>query len=80
MNYLISTTEVYRVADEEQAKQLIEDAKNDSNYELVKYSATKKDKKEKGEVVDEWIHVSLVKNFNLEKEPDRYIEINYEVD
>lgn len=80
MNYLISTTEIYRVANEEQAQELIDDAKNDGSYELIKYSATKKEKKEKGEVVDTWVHVSLVKAFNTEKEPDRYINVNYEVE
>lgn len=77
--YLITTTEIYRVANETEAQNLIDDAKNDSTFELKKYSAIKKEKKEKKEIVDEWINVTLVKTFNDEKEPFSTIEINYEV-
>ena len=78
--YLITTTETYRVDSESQVEAILEEAKNDSNYTLVKYSSQYKEKKEKGEVVDTWVHVSLVKAFNTEKEPDRYINVNYEVE
>jgi hypothetical protein len=33
--------------------------------------------KAKGEVVDEWYRVILTKDFNIEKEPDKYVEVNY---
>ena len=36
MKYLIRTVETYRVANEDEAKQLIESAKNDRNYSLSK--------------------------------------------
>lgn len=80
MKYLVNTTEVYRVESEEEATSLIEEAKQNNSYILSKYSSTKKEKKSKGEVIDEWYHVVLVKTFGDEKEPDSYmnITINYE--
>ena len=79
MEYLVSTTEVYRVDDEASAASLIEKAKHDSMYELAKYSSVKKEKKSKGEIVDEWYQVTLVKKFNDEKDPISNINVNYEV-
>lgn len=75
--YLISTTEVYRVADGTAAEALIAEAKNNSKYELKKYNCENKVRMSKGEVEDEWVKVTLTKVFNIEKEPDREIEIEY---
>ena len=77
MEYLVSTTEVYRVDDEASATSLIEKAKHDSMYELAKYSSVKKEKKQKGEIIDEWYQVSLTKKFNAEKDPISVINIKY---
>ena len=77
MEYLVSTTEVYRVDDEASAASLIEKAKHDSMYELAKYSSVKKEKKQKGEIIDEWYQVSLTKKFNDEKEPTDHISLCY---
>lgn len=76
--YLIQTTEVYRCDTENEAKQLIEDSKKASEYELKKYVSQKKYRKQKGEIVDEWTSVSLTKTFTDEKEPitQTYIEYN----
>ena len=60
MEYLVSTTEVYRVDDEASAASLIEKAKHDSMYELAKYSSVKKEKKQKGEINDEKDPISVV--------------------
>lgn len=79
MKYLINTTEVYRVANEDEAKKLIEDAKKDGNFILSKYSSEKREKKVKGEVEDEWFRVKLVKVFTDEKEPEYSTDISYEV-
>ena len=79
MKYVINTTEVYRVDTEGEAAALIEAAKNEGGYVLSKYSSTKKERKAKGEVIDEWYHVVLVKTFNDEKEPETTVEITYEV-
>lgn len=77
MNYLTKVVETYRVANEAEAKKLIELAKADKNYTLSKYSSEYKCSKAKGEVVDEWFRVILTKDFNIEKEPDTYVEIDY---
>lgn len=78
--YLINTTEVYRVNTEKEATELINNAKQDKQYELAKYSSMKKEQKQKGEVIDEWYQVTLVKKFNAEKEPVSHVSINYEVE
>lgn len=78
--YLINTTEVYRVNTEKEATELINNAKQDKQYELAKYSSVKKEQKQKGEVIDEWYQVTLVKKFNAEKEPVSHVSINYEVE
>lgn len=77
--YLVSATEVYRVDNEESAAALIDEAKAETKYILAKYSSVKKEKKAKGEVIDEWYQVTLVKKFNDEKDPISNIDVNYEV-
>ena len=47
MAYLTKTTEVYRVANEREAEAEIEKAKKDNRFELAKYTAVKKNRKEK---------------------------------
>ena len=78
MKYLLETTENYRVDSEAEAKEFIENAKAGGNYVLKKYSSQYKERKQKGEVVDAYFKVVLVKSFNSEKEPDIEIEVNYE--
>ena len=78
--YLVSTTEVYRADDEYSATQLIEDAKADSRWALTKYNCEHKEKKSKGDIVDEWYKVTLVKVFNDEKDPTTDVKVSYEVD
>ena len=77
--YLVSATEVYRVDTEEGAAALIDEVKAETKYTLAKYSSVKKEKKSKGEIVDEWYQVTLVKKFNDEKDPISNINVNYEV-
>ena len=80
MKYLIKTVETYRVANEAEAKQLIESAKSDRSYTLSKYSSEYKCSKAKGEVVDEWYRVILTKDFCNEKEPDTTATVTYTVE
>lgn len=77
MKYLTKTVETYRVANEAEAASMIEEAKKDRRFALVKYEAVHKEKKAKGEVVDEWIRVTLHKAFNEEAAPDSEIEVEY---
>lgn len=79
MKFLISTTEIYRVDSEAEAEQLIQDAKADDKFDLLKYTTEKKDLKLKGEIVDTYFKVSLNKAFNELKEPLNEVDINYEV-
>ena len=77
--YLVKAVETYRADSEAEAKRAIEEAKNDGRFELIKYEATKKEKKAKGEVVDEWTRVVLHKVFNTEAEPTATVKVNYDV-
>ena len=79
MKYLLNTTEIYRVDTEAEATELINEAKNDGNYILSKYSSVKREQKAKGEVIDEWYKVTLVKTINTEKEPEVMVDVIYEV-
>lgn len=77
--YLIKRVETYRVDSEEEAKDFIEKNKKANEYTLTKYASEHKEKKAKGEVVDEWIRVTLTKVFNEEAEPiESYIEADAE--
>jgi hypothetical protein len=75
MKYLIETTEVYRVDTEDECRAIVEDAKKSSL--VSKYSAVKKERKQKGEVIDEWYKLSITKKWTDEKEPDTTVTINY---
>lgn len=70
MKYLVSTVETYRVETETEAATLINDAKHSDVFTLAKYSSELKQKKSKGEVVEEWYRVTLAKDFNDEKETE----------
>lgn len=77
MKYLIRTTEVYRCDTEEEAKNLVEEAKKNGMYTVTKTSSEIKTLKQKGEIVDEWRRVTITKDFTSEKEPDSNIIISY---
>ena len=79
MTYLTQVTEVYRVDSEEKVLEMIEEAKEDNRFTLAKHSSQYKERKAKGEVIDQWFKVTLVKKFNDEKEPDTTVTIDYEV-
>lgn len=74
-NYLITTTEIYRVDTENEAIALIEDAK--ANSLVIKYNCQHKEKKLKGEVVEEWYKVTITKSWDNEKEPCGNTAIKY---
>ncbi len=75
MKCLLETTEVYRVDTDGEAKQLIEDAKQNSL--LAKYNCIHKEKKIKGEVAEEWYRVTLTKKWSDEKDPCGDVRIEY---
>ena len=77
--YLTTVVETYRVDSEAEANALIEEAKSDGHFILKKYSTEHKERKSKGEIIDEYEKVIFTKLFNDEKEPsDNSIEISYE--
>ena len=78
--YLCKTVETYRVDTEEEANFLIEDNKNQTTFELIKYSSEYKTRKSKGEIIDEYFKITLEKSFCDIKEPDRRIKAIYQVD
>lgn len=77
--YLIKTTEEWRADTEAQATTLIDDAKSDSKYVLSKYSTVKKERKAKGEILDEYYMVTLVKVFDDAKEPVGDATVEYKI-
>ena len=67
MRTLIKTVDTFRVADEEEAVQLIDEYKNNQlteGYTLTKSSYALKTKKSKGEVIDSWAVVIVERMFN----------------
>lgn len=75
--YLINVTETYRVDTEPEVEQILEEAKAAKEYELTKYNCAYKEVKQKGEVIDDYYKLSLVKVFTSEKEPERSMQITY---
>lgn len=80
MKYLINSVDTYRVATVEDVERLHEELKADPNFSLAAFSYKTKQIKQKGDIIDEYQLVTVKKLFNNEKEPDTFIEINYEVD
>lgn len=77
--YLVSTTETYRVDTENEATRAIEEAKQDGSYVLGKYTSEHKERKSKGEVIDEYWKLTLTKLFNDIKEADTPVTVSYEI-
>lgn len=72
IKYLLKTTETYRLetlSDVEEFHDKLKEDAEEQGYQLVGFSYTNKEKKEKGEVVDEWCLVKVIKQFNEEKDP-----------
>lgn len=77
-SYLIKVTEQYRCDTEAEARTLIENAKKNGQYTVIKSSSEIKTMKQKGEIVDEWRRVMITKEFTSEKEPFTVITPQYE--
>lgn len=77
MRYLIEVTENYRADTEAEAAALIEEAKHNNMYTLKRYTSVHKERTQKGELIDEWYKVTLVKTITSEKEPDSEVSIEY---
>lgn len=77
MKYLTKVVETYRLENEKEVEIFLQELKKDSRFEIAKYSSSKKEKKQKGEIIDEWIRFEVTKLFNNEAEPDTEINIEY---
>ena len=77
--YLIKTTEEHRADSEAEAAALISAAKADGRYTLAKYSSVKKERKAKGEIIDEYFMVTLVKVFDDAKDPCGEASVEYKI-
>lgn len=66
MRELTRVVETYKIYVEEEVKELIEEAKESSEFNLTKYTSQYKEKKQKGEVIETYYVVSLTKDFNKE--------------
>lgn len=78
MRYLTKVVETYRLSSEKEVEEFLKELKLDHRFTVAKYSSTKKEKKSKGEVIDEWIRFEVTKLFNDEAEPVDVINVNYE--
>lgn len=79
MRYLTKVTETYRLASEKEVEEFLKELKADNRFTVAKYTSTKKEKKSKCEIIDEWIRFEVTKIFNNEAEPDRQIDIEYDM-
>ena len=64
---LLKTTDIYRVDDETEAVEMIQNYKNNQatdGYTLTKAGYVLKNKKAKGEIIDSWAIVTIEKTFN----------------
>lgn len=78
MRYLTKVVETYRLSSEKEVEEFLKELKSDHRFTVAKYSSIKKEKKSKGEVIDEWIRFEVTKLFNDEAEPVDVINVNYE--
>lgn len=67
MKLLLKTTDVYRVDTEDEAMNMIQDAKDGqlaNDYTVTKSGYVLKTKKSKGEIIDSWTVVTIERTFN----------------
>ena len=77
MVYLTKVVETYRADTEDEAQTLINDAREESMFELTKFTSDMKEVKSKGEVIDTYYLIGLTKVFTNAKDPDRNVKIEY---
>lgn len=67
--YLINRTDIFRVDNEQEAKDFIEELKKTSGGDVIKHSIEYKEQKSKGELIQSWYRVTVKTVYNEEKEP-----------
>lgn len=78
--YTIQNVVTYRVPTVADVENLHEELLNNNNFDLVAFSYKTKYIKSKGQIVEEYQLVQAKMVFNDEKDPERHINIVYEVD
>ena len=69
MKYLITRVDTFRCDDEAEAQAFLEELKDEGDGEIISSSIAKKERKAKGEVIDEWVRLTVRTVYNDEKEP-----------
>lgn len=69
MKYLITRVDTFRCDDENEAQAFLENLKENADGVIVSSSISKKERKAKGEIIDEWIRLTVKTVYNDEKEP-----------
>lgn len=81
IRWLVKSTNEYRLetmSDVEQFHQKMQQEAEDGGYTLSAFSWTKREKKEKGEIIDEWFVVKVTFVFNDSKEPENpFTKVEY---
>ena len=80
MNYVTQVVEVIRVPNVNEVEKLHAKLKDDNRFELKKFEYQHKDVKQKGEIIDEYELVKATLNFNAEKEPTHYVDVQFNLE
>jgi hypothetical protein len=80
MIYLLKAVDTYRVPSVADVEALHDQLLSDPTFDLTEFSYKTRYIKEKGEIVEEYQVVTAKKIFTQEKEPDRTVTVNYEVE
>lgn len=78
--YLINNVLTFRVPTVEDALALRDELQQTDYAELVNFSYTTKYIKAKGEIIEEYQLVKAKLEFNVEKDPENHIKVNYEME
>ena len=77
MDYLIKTIEEWRTPNMAAADEREAEFRKDPTYSVLKCVKTEKNRKVKGEIVDEWVLMQTTKVFNDVREPDNNVRPEY---
>lgn len=77
--YLVSVIETTRVDSVAEVEQFHKQLKEDKRFDLKKFEYTHKDVKSKSEIIDSYELVKATLVFNNEKEPDRSVKIDFDI-
>ena len=79
MKYLIKTVHTWVVPSVDDVERLHQELLDDPKFQVTTFSYKTKQIKAKGEVVEEYQVVTATLVFNEEKNPDTFVDVQYEV-